>query len=341
MILSFSSLRPSSPFLALVLSLVLSLNDEWLNALFFPESDKSPQEIFIGVFIMAHLFIVFFRSHGNPQIRGLYPWRFFLAPPLLLLAMLSSLWALAFVSVLATWWDVYHSGMQTFGLGRMYDARANSRTDTGRRLDQVFNQLIYAGPILGGATFMAHVEDLDAFERVGSVFLTGQVPAYARGIQADLTKILLVFAVFFTAYYFWRYYNYWREGYNISLQKVALYSITSVISVLSWGFNSFGEAFFIMNFFHALQYFALVWWAEGGRIQTSLGLSGPRAIKTLGQGLARVSGLCAFVAIAFAYGAWTESDYSDTDFFLSVTLVVSIMHFWYDGFIWSVRKKQV
>jgi hypothetical protein len=25
----------------------------------------------------------------------------------------------------------------------------------------------------------------------------------------------------------------------------------------------------------------------------------------------------------------------------AITLIVSIMHFWYDGFIWSVRKQQV
>ena len=29
----------------------------------------------------------------------------------------------------------------------------------------------------------------------------------------------------------------------------------------------------------------------------------------------------------------TDADY--------LTIVVSLMHFWYDGFIWSVRKKQV
>ena len=26
---------------------------------------------------------------------------------------------------------------------------------------------------------------------------------------------------------------------------------------------------------------------------------------------------------------------------LNMVVVISIMHFWYDGFIWSVRKKQV
>jgi hypothetical protein len=26
---------------------------------------------------------------------------------------------------------------------------------------------------------------------------------------------------------------------------------------------------------------------------------------------------------------------------LAVTLVVSLMHFWYDGFVWSARRKQV
>ncbi len=55
---------------------------------------------------------------------------------------------------------------------------------------------------------------------------------------------------------------------------------TGLVSIYTWGFNTWGEAFFIMNVFHAVQYFGIV-------------------------------------------------------------LVMSIMHFWYDGFIWSVQKKQV
>ena len=49
---------------------------------------------------------------------------------------------LVYVSIAATFWDVYHSAMQTFGLGRIYDARTGNNPNKGRRLDAAFNLLI-------------------------------------------------------------------------------------------------------------------------------------------------------------------------------------------------------
>ena len=105
----------------------------------------------IGILIHAHVVIVFFRSHGNPGIFKQYPGRFLAVPILLYLAMYFSEWALISVAVLATFWDVYHSGMQTFGFGRIYDARAGNSPTQARTLDLILNQLLYAGPIVGGA----------------------------------------------------------------------------------------------------------------------------------------------------------------------------------------------
>ena len=48
-----------------------------------------------------------------------------------------------------------------------------------------------------------------------------------------------------------------------------------------------------------------------------------------------------FVLPALAYGVWVESIDTDLTWLWTATLTVSIMHFWYDGFIWSVRKRQV
>ena len=48
-----------------------------------------------------------------------------------------------------------------------------------------------------------------------------------------------------------------------------------------------------------------------------------------------------FVGIASAYGLAVDVVHTDIRWFWAITLVCSTMHFWYDGFIWSVRKKQV
>ena len=86
-----------------------------------------------------------------------------------------------------------------------------------------------------------------------------------------------------------------------------------------------------MNFFHALQYFAIVWVKENRNISSLFRM--PEST----QG--KWSALCLYLLLAFGYGFWIEV--SDNHAIYCLALVVSIMHFWYDGFIWSVRKKQV
>ena len=51
--------------------------------------------------------------------------------------------------------------------------------------------------------------------------------------------------------------------------------------------------------------------------------------------------LLLLVLPAFTYGLWAVVKPGVTQGVVAVAAVVSILHFWYDGFIWSVRKKQV
>ena len=285
-----------------------------------------------SIFVSAHLFIVVFRSHANPTIFRLHPLRFTVVPCLLFLAMCTSRWVAVSVSVLATWWDVYHSSMQTFGLGRIYDMKRGNDAQAGRTLDAWLNVLLYAGPILGGATLMDHVSDFDEFEEVGSVFFTA-IPAYAESHTSYLTwGVLALGAVVLIAYVV----GYWRlarQGYRVSTAKVVLLVSTAACSIVTWGFNPFGVAFFVMNFFHALQYFALVWFTEKQHLTARLGLA------TVPWG--RPLTLALFLIAGFGYGCWAELFANRVHVTMNLTMVIAIMHFWYDGFIWSVRKKQL
>ncbi len=88
-----------------------------------------------------------------------------------------------------------------------------------------------------------------------------------------------------------------------------------------------------MNFFHAFQYFAIVWWTEKENMAATLRL-GRRA-------WTKAIVLVIFVGGAFAYGLWAKVNEDENDLAFSIVITIAIMHFWYDGFIWSVRKKQV
>lgn len=88
-----------------------------------------------------------------------------------------------------------------------------------------------------------------------------------------------------------------------------------------------------MNFFHALQYFGIVWAREKTNIA--------RIFRVQHYVFGKYVALALFLSVTLMYGLWTEVIDLDITTLWAVTLTVSIMHFWYDGFIWSVQKKQV
>ncbi|MDG1479235.1 MAG: hypothetical protein P8R54_06560 [Myxococcota bacterium] len=322
-----------SPLLALLVGFGISGTDLADRSVTILGHSNSVTNIFLGTLIFSHLVLVFLRSHLNKNVFMTYPLRFTLVPVLLFAGMMSSLWLLVTMSVLATWWDVYHSGMQTFGLGRIYDSRGGNDAKVGRVLDLTLNQLLYAGPILGGLTLWDHISDFEEYEQLDAEMFLTEIPYYTMYYAHYLTWAVLLFGIPFLCFYVYRYWRLAQEGYSISAQKVALYASTGLCSILTWGFNSFGEAFFIMNTFHAIQYFALVWWTERKNLTTRAGLLQHR----WGRGL--VGALCLVLAVGF--GLWAEWVEGTDHFGVAVITTVAILHFWYDGFIWSVRKKQV
>ncbi len=316
------------PMLSLLVGILVSdtwlANDErWLGG----EHDTAIG-FFIGATIHAHLVAVVVRSHGNPDIRARFPFRFFAVPVLLYLAIVASPWIAVAATVLATWWDVWHSGAQTFGFARIYERNAGTPPELGRRLDFWLNQLLYAGPILAGATLFDHLDDFEGFTSIGDAFFAA-VPARVASHRAWLTWAVLGAGSLFLLGYVLAYWRLSRRGWRPSWIKVWLLASTGAVSIYTWGFNSWGQAFLIMNLFHAVQYLGLVWAIEGKRFADLTRLAArPRLALAL------------FVGSVGAYGLGVQLIGSGTALW-AVTIVVSLMHFWYDAFVWSVRKAQI
>ncbi len=296
------------------------------------DDGSTASSIFIGILIHAHLVAVFVRSHGNGEVRRRHPVRFFVVPVLLFAAILASEVVAVACMIVATFWDVWHSGAQTFGFARIYDRNAGAGGDEGRALDFWLNQLLYAGPILAGATLMEHVivlEEVEIFDGGLSDFLV-LVPAEVDAFSGTLTWIVVLGGAAFLAYYVWAQR---RRRRSASPLKIYLLASTAFCSIVTWGFNPWGEAFFIMNAFHAVQYLALVWAVEGSRMTGGLRLDRV----PFGRWLA----LAAFLGGVLLYGCAAELVDPELETFWALTMVVSLMHFWYDAFLWSVQKKHV
>jgi len=284
-------------------------------------------ELMIGTLIQAHLVAVLVRSHANAGVRRRHPIRFLVVPVAMWAAIAFSARVAVAATIVATFWDVWHSGAQTFGFARIYDRNQGNSPETGRTLDLWANQLLYAGPILAGVRLIDHVRHLGDFEDVG-VTLFSRTPAFVLGHQRYLTWTVILGGTAFLAFYVAYYVRLHARGYRVSPQKVFLITTTGACSIYSWGLDSWGEAFFIMNLFHAVQYLALVWHTEQGTIARTLRLRGWPA-------------LAIFLGGVISYGFVAELLDSKRQALWAVTIVVSLIHFWYDGFIWSVKRQQI
>jgi hypothetical protein len=320
------------PVLSLLIGIDISGTDFSERTFWFAGREFTAAEMMIGIIIQAHLVAVLFRSHGNATVRRRHPLRFFLVPLALWIAIASSMKIAFAATVVATLWDVYHSGAQTFGFARIYDRNYGNPPDKGRRLDFWVSQLLYAGPILAGVSLMDHVKHLDEFEDIGIV-LFSNAPAFVESNQRYVAWTVIAGGSVFLLFYVGYYVRLHLSGYRVSPLKIFLVTTTGACSIYTWGLNSWGEAFFIMNLFHAVQYLALVWHAERGTMTTAFRMGARRRGKTLTCVL--------YLGAVLSYGFVSELLDGRLHVLWSITIVVSLLHFWYDGFVWSVKRQDV
>jgi hypothetical protein len=325
-----------SPLISLGLGFVLMLKIfAWEPQFIGPEQHRLL--FYLGIaFTEGHLLATFARTHGNRAIYRQFPLRFTIVPVVLVGGIYFSYWIAAFALFVSVFWDIYHSCLQTFGLGRIYDAKAGNDPLEARRLDMAFNIVLYLGPLAAGAVFVPHlVNAIKGFARLPDnhsllvalfTAMPEKVGAYAEGVRLVVLAVAVVVGLGFV----FEYARLRRRGYRPPWQKVALFASTGICSLIAWGFNPLGVAWAVMNIFHAVQYFALVWMTEGGHLRSRLGLSERRGIPTLA--------LVAFLGIFLWSGLFLDQlDTPATDAFI---LSCALLHFWYDSFVWSVRKNQ-
>jgi hypothetical protein len=324
-----------APFVALVVVEILARLPGARDSRTILGVEAAPLAFLIAVWTYAHLFAVVFRSHANPQVFAQFPLRFVIVPVALFVAFVASDWLIVSGVVLAVLWDVYHTSKQNFGFCRLYDMRAGNPPEMGRRIDVWLNHVLYVGPILAGASLIPTLTAFRHFRFVG-----WRAPIHTvNGLTPWLpvfTWSVVIGGVCFVLYYLYAYRRLIADGYRLSWQKTALLFSTGTTSILAWGFFEPWKAFFVANFFHGLQYFAIVWWTEKKNIQRVFGLDpGRRSSLILGG--------AGFLLVIFLVGTANElyDDYTTLRWTASLFTVVALMHFWYDGFIWSVRKHQV
>jgi hypothetical protein len=298
--------------------------------------DATVQALALRTLIHAHLVIVFARSHLNPAVFARFPRRFVVAPVVLTTALLLSttLQAIAMAVVIA--WDVVHSSLQTFGLARLYERRVHHDPAHGRNVDLALCHALYIGTFLAGPLYGLVVHT--ALGPLVAVAPTcgPAVAAIAAAAPGVRVVALVASAVALGA---WGVHELRarRRRTPRSAPKLALLGTTALACVVGWGLDTFGQALFIVNVFHAVQYFGLVAHRERASLAQRLGLPTRHGTAFVLVTLALVGGLYGFWFGAAA-NLWLPAGAARTAV-LVVVNVVALLHFWYDGFLWRVRDE--
>jgi hypothetical protein len=296
-------------------------------------AERSRIELFGALWTFGHLFAVVFRTHLNPTIFRKHPLRFTLVPVALFVVLGLSDFALVTGFVLTGLWDVYHSSKQNFGLCRIYDARAGNDPELGRKLDLWMNHCLYIGPLLAGASLLPTLADLESFRLVGWD-APGRALAWIAERHLAIRYAVIGAGGAYAVFYAVATARMRERGYRLPLPKAALLASVGTSSILAWGFLPPLEAFVTSNLFHGLQYFGIVWFSE----RESLG----RLIRLPGAGARRVATFAAFAAVITAAAIFHESvQPDDVRWLLPVPVVITLMHFWWDGFVWSVQRREI
>ncbi len=290
--------------------------------------------IAVGVSILtfAHLIAVVPRAYLNREVFDSNRRRLTIVPVLLIAALLVSPALLVCAGVLAVFWDVHHSAMQTFGLARIYDMKAGNGALELRRTDLRLNWALYVGPIAAGASLAAHLASLNDFGSLGWSAITA-LPSLAQSHVAGIAEAAIAAWLAIVGWAAFDYRAAIARGYRFPVHKAALLGATATVSIAAWGLATPVVAFAIINLFHAVQYFALVWLKEGGRMRAGT------AKLAAGRGagwpaLALFLTLCLGFGFAYQYG-------KDLRWLAGPFVACSLLHFWFDSFVWSVRRNQV
>jgi Tfp pilus assembly protein PilF len=307
-----------------------------LPAFALAQARWSPQDIYLFVAAfgaMGHHLPGMIRAYGDRALFDRFKWRFIFAP-LFLLAVCTAFfwWDLKGILLVVFFWGVWHGLMQTYGFCRIYDAKAGTFDTVTRRLD-------FATCVIWFATAVAlspyRLSDtLDTYYMCGGPFIPPSLVHHGQ-------QLILFAAIAVSVLFVLHFCRMWIIGKRHNPVKVALL-ITSI--AFWWYCNNLvanilvGIALF--EVFHDVQYLSLVWIYNRNRVEKDSNIGG--FMRFVFRRSGSLIGL--YVGLVFAYGSLSYFNAHlgiDTvkRILTGVVTASTLLHFYYDGFIWKVRER--
>ncbi len=296
----------------------------------------SPQDIYLFVAAfgaMGHHLPGMIRAYGDRALFNRFKWRFILAP-LFLLAVCTAFfwWDLKGIMLVVFFWGVWHGLMQTYGFCRIYDAKMGSFAALTRRLDFASCVIWFATAVALSPLRMS--DTLDIYYTCGGPFIS---PILLHEFQ----QVMLWGAIAVSILFLLHFGRMWHLGKRPNPVKAALL----VTTIAFWWYCNNGVTNILVGIalfevFHDVQYLSLVWIYNRNRVEKDSSIGG--FMRFVFRRSGSLIGL--YVGLVFAYGslAYFNAHLGIETVKRVLTGVVTastLLHFYYDGFIWKVRER--
>ncbi len=308
------------------------------------------------IFTVAHHGPTFIRIYGDVDLFRRFKWSFVFGP---LIPFTFALGVLAYINyhhyplenffyllIILALWDPWHFLMQHYGFMRIYDRPNTAPRPLASPMDLALCASWFAYIMLASGGWLPEIlHDLYARSHLPIIF------AVPLGALPLLRRIALGLALIATVAY--GVYLIWcrQRGYFISAAKLTLFAITFGVMALTYTPNpwilrlapgwTFKAGFAVLGIVHVTQYMAIVW-----RYNRSLALRPERSRAGLFRTLHLRGGwliAAVYVVICLAYGDLLTTVHDNRwlmSFMLALGFTSTLMHYYFDGFIWKVRHQQ-
>ncbi|HMH02710.1 MAG TPA: tetratricopeptide repeat protein [Candidatus Udaeobacter sp.] len=307
-----------------------------LPAFALAQARWSPQDIYLFVAAfgaMGHHLPGMIRAYGDRALFERFKWRFILAPLFLLTVCVAFFWwDLKGILLVVFFWGVWHGLMQTYGFCRIYDAKTGTFDALTRRLDFAMCVIWFATAVALSPYRLS--DTLDTYYMCGGPFIAPSIIHHGQ-------QLILLAAIVVSVLFMLHFGRMWIIGHRPNPVKLALL-ITSI--AFWWYCNNLvanilvGIALF--EVFHDVQYLSLVWIYNRNRVEKDSNIGG--FMRFVFRRSGSLIGL--YVGLVFAYGSVSYFNAhvgleTVKRILTGVVTASTLLHFYYDGFIWKVRER--
>lgn len=308
------------------------------------------------VLTVAHHLPTFIRIYGDADLFRRFKWSFVLGPVIPftfamgILTYLNlknySLDNFFYIFIMLALWDPWHFLMQHYGFMRIYDRHNTAPKQIAAQMDMSLCATWFVFILAASGDWLPGILE-DMYNRIQLPVIMA-IPVGALSMLADIMRdVALLTTAAYIVYLVWC----WQKNYFISTAKIALFSATFAVMYFTYTPNAwilqiapewtFKVGFAALGIVHMTQYLAIVW-----RYNRSLTSRPERSRPGMFRALHARGGWLiggGYVLFCLAYGELLTT-VQDNRWLMALILATgftsTLMHYYFDGFIWKMRHHQ-